>query len=317
MFRAALCPSSGARDYYTVGCRLWCLMLGFHVVGMVWSWGLYQAPKTTGGNQLYNTLNLLMMGIMVPETCWASNKTCNKKHLLHLVRILFPHSSTDIAKTNASSALYNWLHWISARNLRKLTRPGLRGSFVSLKAAKRKLMSFVQGLITTNRQRGFVLWWRGLYQRVISINPALNSYNDDYIITRNTLETIRSPDPSSSRNQAPIVCNYELNFPVTLQAFPHPSSAAPMPTQLLIKWAPVLFPGAKRLGRGFDNPPSSSAEVKERVEFYLYSPSGPSWTVLGEVLHLQHCMHGIGTATPLGLRVFICLNVLFCDASSF
>jgi hypothetical protein len=38
-----------------------------------------QAPKTTGGNQLYNTLELLMIGIMAPETCWASNKICNKK----------------------------------------------------------------------------------------------------------------------------------------------------------------------------------------------------------------------------------------------
>jgi hypothetical protein len=28
-----------------------------------------QAPKTTGGNKLYSTLELLMMGIMVPETC--------------------------------------------------------------------------------------------------------------------------------------------------------------------------------------------------------------------------------------------------------
>jgi hypothetical protein len=28
-----------------------------------------RAPNTTGGNQLYNTLELLMMGIMVPETC--------------------------------------------------------------------------------------------------------------------------------------------------------------------------------------------------------------------------------------------------------
>jgi hypothetical protein len=27
-----------------------------------------QAPKTTGANQLYNTLELLMMGIKVPET---------------------------------------------------------------------------------------------------------------------------------------------------------------------------------------------------------------------------------------------------------
>jgi hypothetical protein len=26
-----------------------------------------QAPMTTGGNQLYNTLEILMMGIMVPE----------------------------------------------------------------------------------------------------------------------------------------------------------------------------------------------------------------------------------------------------------
>ena len=40
---------------------------------------------------LYNTLELLMMGIMVTETCWASNKICNKKPLLHLVGILFPY----------------------------------------------------------------------------------------------------------------------------------------------------------------------------------------------------------------------------------
>jgi hypothetical protein len=28
-----------------------------------------QAPNTTGRNHLYNTLELLVMGIMVPETC--------------------------------------------------------------------------------------------------------------------------------------------------------------------------------------------------------------------------------------------------------
>ena len=27
------------------------------------------APNTTGSNHLYNTLELLMMGIVVPETC--------------------------------------------------------------------------------------------------------------------------------------------------------------------------------------------------------------------------------------------------------
>ena len=37
----------------------------------------------------------LMMGIVVPDTCWASNKICNKNHLLHLVGILFPHINDD------------------------------------------------------------------------------------------------------------------------------------------------------------------------------------------------------------------------------
>jgi hypothetical protein len=54
-----------------------------------------KAPNTTGSKHLYNTLELLMMGIMVPETCWASNKICNKNHLLPLVCILFPHINVD------------------------------------------------------------------------------------------------------------------------------------------------------------------------------------------------------------------------------
>ena len=87
------------------------LCFGFQVVGMVWSWELSahhtdnlktKAQNTTGSNHLYNTLELLMMGIIVPETCWASNKICNKKRLLHLVGILCPSSGaqeyyTDVA----------------------------------------------------------------------------------------------------------------------------------------------------------------------------------------------------------------------------
>jgi hypothetical protein len=41
------------------------------------------------------------------------------------------------------------------------------------------------------------------------------------------------------------------------------------------------FPGVKRPGLGVDLPPPSSAEVKERVELNLYSPSGPSRPVVG------------------------------------
>ena len=57
-------------------------------------------PNTTGSNHLYNTLELLMMGIMVPETCWASNKICNKNHLLYLVGILFPHINDDAGQNH-------------------------------------------------------------------------------------------------------------------------------------------------------------------------------------------------------------------------
>ena len=41
-----------------------------------------------------------------------------------------------------------------------------------------------------------------------------------------------------------------------------------------------FFPEVKRPRPGVAHPPSG-AEVKERIELYLYSPSGPSWPVLG------------------------------------
>jgi hypothetical protein len=47
-----------------------------------------------------------------------------------------------------------------------------------------------------------------------------------------------------------------------------------------------FFPGVKRPERGVDHATSSSAEVKERVELYRYSPSGPSWPVIGLILPL-------------------------------
>jgi len=39
--------------------------------------------------------------------------------------------------------------------------------------------------------------------------------------------------------------------------------------------------GVKRSERGVDHPPPPSAGVKERVELYRYSPSGPSWPAMG------------------------------------
>ena len=40
------------------------------------------------------------------------------------------------------------------------------------------------------------------------------------------------------------------------------------------------FPGVQRPGFGVDHLPQSIVEVKERVELYLYSPSGLPWPVL-------------------------------------
>jgi hypothetical protein len=64
------------------------LLLAQHVSGTI---------TPTGDKQLYNTLELLMMGIMVPKTCCASNKICNKKtsvasglaFYFHILNILF------------------------------------------------------------------------------------------------------------------------------------------------------------------------------------------------------------------------------------
>ena len=50
--------------------------------------------------------------------------------------------------------------------------------------------------------------------------------------------------------------------------FPHPSR-------------PAL--GLKRPERGVDHPPPPKRRGHERVELYLYSPSGPSWPVIGGI----------------------------------
>jgi len=74
-------------------CGVWCF--DFQVVGMVWSRGLSVRFAGCYSSSPQTRHISLMMGIMVPETCWANNKICNKNHLLHLVGILFPHINDD------------------------------------------------------------------------------------------------------------------------------------------------------------------------------------------------------------------------------
>ena len=68
--------------------------------------------------------------------------------------------------------------------------------------------------------------------------------------------------------------------------------------------------GVKRPGRGVDHPPTSSAEVKERVELYLYSSSGPSWSVLGGTLPVNTLCLRITEFSTLYLVVQIVITVL-------
>jgi hypothetical protein len=74
--------------------------------------------------------------------------------------------------------------------------------------------------------------------------------------------TVRGSNPVGARFSAPVETGPGA----------HPASYA-MGTE--------SFPGVKRPGRGVDHIPPYSAEVKERVELYLYSTSRPSWPVTG------------------------------------
>ena len=81
--------------------------------------------------------------------------------------------------------------------------------------------------------------------------------------------------------------------------FPHPSILPWVPPSLLYNGYRV-FPGGKAAGAWRWLPTQSSAEVKERVELYLYYPSGFSWPVLGRTLllslrdTLQFCQFCVG-----------------------
>jgi len=66
--------------------------------------------------------------------------------------------------------------------------------------------------------------------------------------------------------------------------FSTPFQAAPGAHPTSYTMGTGSFPGVKQPGRGIDHPSPSSAEVKERVEVYLYSPAGPSWPLLGKTV---------------------------------
>ena len=64
------------------------------------------------------------------------------------------------------------------------------------------------------------------------------------------------------------------------------------------------YPGINRLGRGVDHPPPSSAEVKLRVELYLYFTSVPSTSFVvwwSEFLTTNHEVPGSIPGSTMGI----------------
>jgi len=74
------------------------------------------------------------------------------------------------------------------------------------------------------------------------------------------------------------------------QDFPHPSRPTLWPTPPPTQWVLGLFAGSKASGpwRWPPSPTPSSAEVKERVQLYIYCPPRPSWLVIGWNLPLPY-----------------------------
>ena len=131
MFRTPLCPSSGAQEYYTVvaACGISCC--DFQVAGLpasILQTGhitLSSAPEQQLENHStkyhrqqppYNTLELLMMGIVVPETCWVSNKICNKNLYIHYG----VHRSPVM---NALRSRMNPIHAVACHQTMKTNKP--------------------------------------------------------------------------------------------------------------------------------------------------------------------------------------------------
>ena len=54
--------------------------------------------------------------LVLPVTCWACNKICNKYHLLHLVGILFPRNNDD-ARSKSLQSFYLLLTMITSELL--------------------------------------------------------------------------------------------------------------------------------------------------------------------------------------------------------
>jgi hypothetical protein len=88
--------------------------------------------------------------------------------------------------------------------------------------------------------------------------------------------------------------------------FPHPSRPALVSIQPSVPWLTGLCPGSKVAGACRWPPTPTSTKVKEKVELYPYSPSGPSrpvsrvnYTFTFWLPDMSHSYHYLIWATPI------------------
>ena len=96
-----------------------------------------------------------------------------------------------------------------------------------------------------------------------------------YIRFKMLLHRIRGQDEVSRYRDSLRTGRYGGRIPVECEIFRTRPNRPWGPSSLLYNGCRIS-PGSKEPVRGVDHPPTSSAEVKERVELNLYSPSEPS-----------------------------------------
>ena len=113
--------------------------------------------------------------------------------------------------------------------------------------------------------------WRQMFQRRRQVRNTFKHYLKIQLLPRRKL----GRDSSVS-----IGTSYGLDGPGIeswwMWDFPYRPDRLWGPPNPPVKWVPGLFPGGKADGTRRRPPAPSSAEVKERVQLYLYSPSRPS-----------------------------------------
>ena len=110
-------------------------------------------------------------------------------------------------------------------------------------------------------------------QNTSEVNPSLVTLNYIYICTRSGIaqSVWRIPTGWTVRGSNPGAGDIFRNHP----------DRTWRPHSLILYNEKLVIPGGKASEAWRLAPTPSNAEVKERIALYLYSPSGPSWLVLG------------------------------------